>query len=1141
MKVITKFLFTTLLCALGIVNASAQDEEIALTANMFYNWDGYGANASSTSVATVDFNVGNDATLGGGAVVCGTGTVDYLIYADLTGSTKILFEGTPGVALRVLMNRQESNNGPLVERNPTIGEDGKAELDVSDLDYVHVNAIKTGWGSASGKISSIKFVKPADPLAIPKEALTKAIAHAKMQSPFAKTEASFAALQTAIDAGQAALAAADATLESLTAAKTAIENAEAALELTAGFENLTKANFLTYANQGDATGTANPGCAYELFVGSGLPYGLSTVDWLNYANLSAYDKLYVTVANGAPRFCFNRLTSDGQDNDDETLSKMIDIPGNSRSTETYQTKDGDNIYVIDLAKMVQNKGFAYLHSIKGANYGSVTVTGMYLSKKAITPAYGTIWSEETGEKTVENDFTIITLDNAYFKDFAKVGDTIRVNISKVGNAASRARRIITEGTLRLIAGDEAQDVTVQQGTTVQDFVINDALLAAINAGNTVYLRYKYVTVASVELLELVVPAPILADDTYYILNKATQKYLAAGNSWGTHAIVNDFGLDYVAKLADGKYTLDSNVSNGGNNHFLNDVWNDGAAFGWTIEKVGDYFTISNGTNYLAPDGNNVVQLVSDATADAAQWQFITAADRRAALVAAMENATAQNPVDVTLFVKAPDFNRNDLRNSAWVAEKSGGNQTIAGPNENRGTFGCESWNNTFDIYQNIENLPEGVYEFSVSGYGTNGTTVIYANETEAPFVNVESAANFRTALDSIAKGGFAGNTTGKANVLNGTLKIGVKRTSQVGQDWTVFDKAVLTYYGPVSSDEFKTAYETALAAAQAALANEDYAIVTGEERTALEQAIADNKQVEDNADAYKAATIALNNATSAFTGALSAYKSLADAKTLVATYSFEYAAAEKKAAAEAAAAVTATNAADATAKKAALLKAYRQYAESSALLEGIEGATDKTELIVNPAAEEPIAEPWTTILGEGSGGSLGVLSNEPWTDGNDNAVHKYFDGGNWGASAWDVALKQEIQLPAGKYQLTAKSRSSMELSSFNLFAGEEKVEMIKIGAAGGLFDRGWNDNSIVFDVHEAATIAIGVQGVTTTQYNWMSFSDFRLVRFPSESDGIKNVESNVQKSDVIYNLSGQRVEKTAKGLYIINGKKVVLK
>ena len=43
------------------------------------------------------------------------------------------------------------------------------------------------------------------------------------------------------------------------------------------------------------------------------------------------------------------------------------------------------------------------------------------------------------------------------------------------------------------------------------------------------------------------------------------------------------------------------------------------------------------------------------------------------------------------------------------------------------------------------------------------------------------------------------------------------------------------------------------------------------------------------------------------------------------------------------------------------------------------------------------------------------------------------------------------------------------------------------------------------------------------------------------TDGIATVEGAVAEGSVIYNLAGQRVEKAVKGVYIVNGKKVLVK
>ena len=626
--------------------------------------------------------------------------------------------------------------------------------------------------------------------------------------------------------------------------------------------------------------------------------------------------------------------------------------------------------------------------------------------------------------------------------------------------------------------------------------------------------------------------PLFAVGKYYIYNVGTKKYLAAGADWGTHGVVNEVGLDYDIAFndEDGTYTLNSQVSNGGTSYYVNgsDVngpWNDGAAFGWTFTKLADgVYSISTGDRFISVGENDKVGFAADATAENAQWTLISAEEFLKTQLATMEAATAENPVDVTFLIKGTDFNRNDLRNNAWKATKSGGNVNIAKPDGNRATYGVEFWNNTFDFSQTIENVLEGVYEFSISGYGSNGTTYIYANETSAAFVNTQTAANFATAVDAIANGEYTGNTTGKVNVIGNTLKIGIKRTEQVGQDWAVFDKAKLTYYGPVSADAYKEVYDAAMAAAKAAQANEAYAAVTGEEKTALEKAIADNETVEATAEAYKAAALALSAATDAFTAAKAGYEELANAKEAMKDQAYNYAAAEKKAAAEASLAAEAASAAEAKEKAAAIEKAYRQYAESSALLEGVEGATDMTQSITNPDAQAAIANPWAVVKGEGSGGSLNILDGEPLTDGEGNSAYKYFDGGNWGAQAWDVALVQKIGLPAGKYQLTASGRASADVN-LQLFAGEDTVKIAAIGNGGGLYGRGWSDASVEFELAEADSIQIGVRGVTEKQYNWMSFTRFRLIQFPVAGEDVaeKEVPEGWESLVINGNLAGDDV------------------
>ena len=248
----------------------------------------------------------------------------------------------------------------------------------------------------------------------------------------------------------------------------------------------------------------------------------------------------------------------------------------------------------------------------------------------------------------------------------------------------------------------------------------------------------------------------------------------------------------------------------------------------------------------------------------------------------------------------------------------------------------------------------------------------------------------------------------------------------------------------------------------------------------------DYKEILAAIEPLKAAVAAYNDVNAHFVA-------FADAKAKYATIDTKYASDEKIAAVNAIAEKTPATADEADALKADYIKAVRSLVESNALAEGVEGATNYTESIKNANAEA--LDGWTIALGEINKGAIKVLNNEPFTDAEGNSTHSYFDGGSWGDNAWDVTFSQDVTLPKGKYLLTATSRASVDITSFALFAGESRAEMKHVGASGELFDRGWNDNSVEFEVTEDdAVVNLGVQGVTDKQHQWMSFTRFRLVK-----------------------------------------------
>ena len=114
-----------------------------------------------------------------------------------------------------------------------------------------------------------------------------------------------------------------------------------------------------------------------------LPYGDTAVK--NFADLTNYIALKVTVTDGTPRFLFNRDVDEGQWNETESESHLIDNTRGGWSSKYFTSEAGENegetVYIVDLKQLVTDKGFAHLHSIKSGAWGqTVTVIDMVVVK-----------------------------------------------------------------------------------------------------------------------------------------------------------------------------------------------------------------------------------------------------------------------------------------------------------------------------------------------------------------------------------------------------------------------------------------------------------------------------------------------------------------------------------------------------------------------------------------------------------------------------------------------------------------------------------------------------------------------------------------------------------------------------------------
>ena len=325
----------------------------------------------------------------------------------------------------------------------------------------------------------------------------------------------------------------------------------------------------------------------------------------------------------------------------------------------------------------------------------------------------------------------------------------------------------------------------------------------------------------------------VTDGTYYLKNKATGAYFAAGLSWGTQAITNSIG-HYVtvnSVLPAGTYTLNTHIYKSDSKHFLgSELFCDGASYEWTIEGDGEgYYTISDENSTITAGASGEALSLTSGTGDNTKWTLLTEAEWKAEQVARLDAATANNGVDATFYLPAANFNRcDDDENAKWQGSPaiSGLGDITASTN-----FNAEKFTDpyaTFDVYQALTGVKPGVYKLTAQGFYRNGLdnatdandnlALLYANSTTVPLVNIRSTgytdnSHSEEGFSTDKSGYYVPDNQGDAskafnagyyqNELNafvnedGALRIGVKKEAATGadKDWACFDNFQLTYYG----------------------------------------------------------------------------------------------------------------------------------------------------------------------------------------------------------------------------------------------------------------------------------------------------------------------------------------------------------
>ncbi len=329
-----------------------------------------------------------------------------------------------------------------------------------------------------------------------------------------------------------------------------------------------------------------------------------------------------------------------------------------------------------------------------------------------------------------------------------------------------------------------------------------------------------------------------AAGTYYLYNVGKQAFLTGGNDWDTRATLNSYGAMSVTLISTDSpssfYISSEPTYTGlflGSDGYVDKLNTSSKYTPWIftpVEGMTNVYTMktTNDNTYLY--GRPADTKTSVGTSFSDNWGYWMLITKENMIKHLSENASAENPVDATFALQNAKIGRvSDV--GCWQ-----GSPTFNGVDNN---WCFEKYNTTFDVYQEVEGMPNGIYELKCQGFyrmggrtnaanncnaGTESLNAFYyINGSQAPLKSIfsqyshysaySSNYNENTAYTINGTTYYIPNTHAQAAyccykddywndpvrvvVTDGKLRIGVKKTTAVGSDWTIFDNFVLTYYG----------------------------------------------------------------------------------------------------------------------------------------------------------------------------------------------------------------------------------------------------------------------------------------------------------------------------------------------------------
>lgn len=352
--------------------------------------------------------------------------------------------------------------------------------------------------------------------------------------------------------------------------------------------------------------------------------------------------------------------------------------------------------------------------------------------------------------------------------------------------------------------------------------------------------------------DIILKTPSVFDGTYYLYNPTTKRFLARGNSYGTAALVDFYGVPFTLTVDNEGYAklvfLDNKqgLFNGGGT----DVWC------WTDNAATSYeFVIVEGGYNIKTKGGEADKYIHVSAADdyrvghqgdATLWQLKTPTERNEVLVAyttdnyqniitAANLGTTTDAFETYLTTNYAGKDYTDkvgtarITNAAddwtWTGVRGQDNQ----PAYNNA---AEAWNATGSWTQTIDNLPEGIYRVKINAFERRMNNADSYALGEAGYGNVTSSylkandeqVRLKSWYEEVEKNGdsYNPNTMGQAVTAfnndkyksevytyvgsDGKLTLTIAKPNYIWDCWLLWNNVTLTYF----TDQVDEAEVTAL-------------------------------------------------------------------------------------------------------------------------------------------------------------------------------------------------------------------------------------------------------------------------------------------------------------------------------------------